>query len=126
MHKAITNAFVKYHLFGFTGTPIFAVNSSSAGHPDLKTTEQAFGEKLHTYTIVDAIADKNVLKFKVDYVSTIREAEDIEDTQVSNIDREKALSAPERISNIVQYIRKHFDQKTKRNSYYEVKERRLK
>lgn len=126
MHKAITNAFVKYHLFWFTGTPIFAVNSSSGGHPDLKTTEQAFGEKLHTYTIVDAIADKNVLKFKVDYVSTIREAEDIEDTQVSNIDREKALSAPERISNIVQYIRKHFDQKTKRNSYYEVKERRLK
>lgn len=125
MHKSITKAFNKYHLFGFTGTPIFAVNSSSAGHPDLRTTEQAFGEKLHTYTIVDAIADKNVLPFKVDYISTIKEAENIEDTQVKNIDREKALSAPERIRNIIQYIREHFDQKTKRNSFYTLKERRL-
>jgi len=126
MHKAITKAFKKYHLFGFTGTPIFAINSSTGGHPDLKTTEQAFGEKLHTYTIVDAIADKNVLPFKVDYISTIKEAENIEDTKVKNIDREKALSEPKRISNIVQYIREHFDQKTKRNSHYELKERRLK
>lgn len=125
MHTSITKAFNKYHLFGFTGTPIFAVNSSSGGHPDLRTTEQAFGEKLHTYTIVDAIADKNVLPFKVDYISTIKEAENIEDEQVKNIDREKALSAPERISNIVRYIRDHFDQKTKRNSFYTLKERRL-
>jgi type I restriction enzyme, R subunit len=125
MHKAIIKAFKKYHIFGFTGTPIFAINSSSGGHPDLKTTEQAFWEKLHTYTIVDAIADKNVLRFKVDYISTIKEAENIEDEQVKNIDREKALSAPKRIKNIVQYIREHFDQKTKRNSFYSLKERRL-
>jgi type I restriction enzyme, R subunit len=141
MHHAITTAFKKYHLFGFTGTPIFAANSSSAGHPELRTTIQAFGcslhwdpkqcphsehqTALHTYTIVDAIADKNVLPFKVDYVSTIKEAENIEDTQVKNIDREKALMAPERISNIVTYIREHFDQKTKRNSFYMLKERRL-
>lgn len=125
MHKSITGAFNKYHLFGFTGTPIFAVNSSVGGHPDLRTTQQAFGEKLHTYTIVDAIADKNVLPFKVDYISTIKEAENIEDEQVKNIDREKALSAPERIGNIVKYIRDHFDQKTKRNSFYTLKERRL-
>jgi type I restriction enzyme R subunit len=92
MHNAITKAFYRYHLFGFTGTPIFAINASSGGRPDLKTTEQAFGEKLHTYTIVDAIADKNVLPFKVDYISTIKEAENIEDSKVKNIDREKALS----------------------------------
>lgn len=125
MHAAITKAFNNYHLFGFTGTPIFAINSSSGGRPDFKTTEQAFGDKLHTYTIVDAIADKNVLPFKVDYVSTIREAEDIEDKKVNDIDREAILSAPERISNIVKYIREHFDQKTKRNSYYKIKDRRL-
>jgi type I restriction enzyme R subunit len=112
-------------LFGFTGTPIFAINASTGGRPDLKTTQQAFGDKLHTYTIVDAIADKNVLPFKVDYVSTIREAEDIEDKKVSNIDREAALSAPERLENIVNYIRDHFDQKTKRNSFYKLKDRRL-
>ncbi|MFA5154908.1 MAG: type I restriction endonuclease subunit R [Patescibacteria group bacterium] len=125
MHGAITKAFNNYHIFGFTGTPIFAVNSSSGGRIDFKTTEQAFGDKLHTYTIVDAIADKNVLPFKVDYISTVKEAEDIEDKKVSDIDREAILSAPERITNIVNYIREHFDQKTKRNSFYKLKERRL-
>lgn len=125
MHAAITKAFKKYHLFGFTGTPIFAVNASSGGRPDFKTTEQAFGKKLHTYTIVDAIADKNVLPFKVDYVSTVREAEDIEDKKVRDIDREAALAAPERLTNIVHYIRDHFDQKTKRNRFYRLKDRRL-
>jgi len=125
MHAAITKAFNNYHIFGFTGTPIFAKNSSSGGRPDLKTTEQAFGEKLHTYTIVNAIADKNVLPFKVDYVSTVREAENIEDSQVSDIDREAVLSSPERLTNIVTYIREHFDQKTKRNSFYKLKDRRL-
>lgn len=125
MHAAIVRTFKNYHLFGFTGTPIFAVNASSGGRPDLKTTVQAFGEKLHAYTIVDAIADKNVLPFKVDYVSTVREAEDIEDKKVRDIDREAVLAAPERLANIVQYIRDHFDQKTKRNSFYKLKDRRL-
>ena len=125
MHDAITKAFKNYHIFGFTGTPIFATNASSSGRPDLRTTEQAFGEKLHTYTIVDAIADKNVLPFKVDYVSTVREAENIEDKKVNDIDREAVLAAPERLENIVRYIREHFDQKTKRNSFYKIKDRRL-
>lgn len=125
MHKAITKTFKKYHLFGFTGTPIFAVNSSSSSHADLRTTEQAFGAKLHTYTIVDAITDKNVLPFRIDYISTMKEQENIQDEKVYNIDRERALAAPERISNIVNYIREHFDQKTKRNSFYQLKDRRL-
>jgi len=125
MHAGIVKAFKNYHLFGFTGTPIFAVNASAGGRPDFKTTEQAFGEKLHTYTIVDAISDKNVLPFKVDYISTVREAEDIEDKKVSDIDREAVLSSPERLANIVRYIVEHFDQKTKRNSFYKIKDRRL-
>lgn len=125
MHSAIIGSFKNYHIFGFTGTPIFAVNASSGGRPDLRTTEQAFGEKLHTYTIVDAIADRNVLPFKVDYVSTVKEAENIEDKKVNDIDREAVLAAPERLSNIVSYIREHFDQKTKRNSFYKLKDRRL-
>ena len=125
MHAAITKTFKNYHLFGFTGTPIFAKNASSAGRPDLKTTEQAFGDKLHTYTIVNAIADKNVLPFKVDYVSTIKEAENIEDKKVSDIDREAVLASPQRLANIVGYIREHFDQKTKRNTFYKLKDRRL-
>ena len=125
MHTAIVKNFKKYHNFGFTGTPIFAANASAARKPSLKTTKQAFGEKLHTYTIVDAITDKNVLPFRIDYISTMREQENIEDAAVWDIDREKALASSERISNIVKYIREHFDQKTKRNSFYQLNERRL-
>ncbi|MBL7759845.1 MAG: type I restriction endonuclease subunit R [Sediminibacterium sp.] len=116
MHKAITKAFKKYFLFGFTGTPIFAINASSSNKADLKTTEQAFGQKLHTYTIVDAINDKNVLPFRIDYIRTMKAQEEIKDEKVWDIDREKALAAPERITNVVNYILEHFDQKTKRNS----------
>lgn len=125
MHLAITKNFRNYYIFGFTGTPIFAVNASNGCNANLKTTAQAFGEKLHTYTIVDAITDKNVLPFRIDYVRTMREAEDIGDNQVWDIDREKALAAPERVANIVKYIHDHFDQKTKRSSFYQLKDRRL-
>jgi type I restriction enzyme R subunit len=125
MHTAIKKSFKKYYIFGFTGTPIFAVNASSAGRIDLKTTEQAFGEKLHTYTIVDAITDKNVLPFRIDYISTMKEEENIKDEKVWNIDRERALASPKRVGNIVSYIIEHFDQKTKRNSFYKLKDRRL-
>jgi type I restriction enzyme R subunit len=125
MHVDIKKNFKKYYLFGFTGTPIFAKNSNGGGRFDLSTTQQAFGDKLHTYTIVDAINDKNVLPFRVDYISTMREEDHIQDEKVWSIDRERALASPERITNIVSYIREHFDQKTKRNSYYKLKERRL-
>lgn len=115
MHKRITKTFKNYHIFGFTGTPIFAVNSSSGGNPILKTTEQAFGKKLHTYTIVDAINDGNVLPFRIDYINTIKKKEGTEDEQVRAIDTEKALSSPQRINDITGYILDHFDQKTYRN-----------
>lgn len=70
-HTLITERFKKYAIFGFTGTPIFAKNSnneitsnskdtprlSQKNNQLLRTTEQVFGKLLHTYTIVDAIAD---------------------------------------------------------------------
>ena len=118
MHSAITKNFKKYSLFGFTGTPIFAQNAGTGGDMRLKTTQQAFGDKLHTYTIVDAINDENVLPFRIDYVNTIKEKEGILDQQISAIDREKAMASAERISQVVKYILEHFDQKTKRSSYY--------
>lgn len=136
MHEAITSTFKKYFLFGFTGTPIFAKNSSSGGKAHLKTTVQAFGcyvhgdptncpqenhqSAIHTYTVVDAIADKNVLPFRVDYIRTMKEKENITEQQVRDIDRERALLSPVRLTNTVAYILNHFDQKTMRNSkpYY--------
>ncbi|OOF39016.1 DEAD/DEAH box helicase [Rodentibacter rarus] len=121
MHQAITKAFKKYALFGFTGTPIFAKNAQqhlTAFSTLQATTAQTFGTKLHTYTIVNAIADKNVLPFRVDYVRTVKEADNVEDKKVVDIDRERALNAPERIHNVVAYILQHFTQKTLRNKSY--------
>jgi len=125
MHKMIVNSFKKYHLFGFTGTPIFAKNAVNKSNPDFCTTQQAFGDKLHTYTIVDAINDGNVLPFRIDYVNTIKKKEDMTDKEVMAINTEEALASHERVSKVVEYIIEHFDQKTKRNSFYDLKGQRL-
>ena len=115
MHTAIIRNFKKYYIFGFTGTPIFSVNSSSSRNPHLKTTAQAFGDQLHVYTVINAIGDRNVLPFKVDYIKTMEEEEKIVDEQVRDIDREAAYNAPERIALVTKYILDHFSQKTYRN-----------
>ena len=125
MRQRIVKAFKKYHIFGFTGTPIFAQNATNSSKSLVITTEQAFGEKLHTYTIVDAINDGNVLPFHIDYVNTLKEKDDIRDKDIAAIDREKALANPKRIEAVVSYLLEHFDQKTKRNSYYNFKDRRV-
>ncbi|OCA96159.1 DEAD/DEAH box helicase [Actinobaculum suis] len=124
MHIAIRRAFKKYHLFGFTGTPIFAQNAAAGKKFNLRTTAQAFGDKLHTYTIVDAITDKNVLPFRIDYVDTIATNPESKDTQVAGIETETALLNPLRIRGIVTYIREHFDQKTRRTQSYMYKGQR--
>lgn len=115
MHLDIVKNFKKYFLLGFTGTPIFAVNANSGKHANLRTTEQAFGDKLHTYTIVDAINDKNVLPFRVDYVKTLEKEPDIDDAKVWDIDREAVWNSPDRIEKVVKYILENFNRKTYRN-----------
>ncbi len=125
MHRRIVRHFRNYHIFGFTGTPIFAVNSASGGNPALRTTEQVFGEKLHTYTIVDAINDGNVLPFRIDYINTIKEKDGKKDVRVPGIDTEEALSAPERIAGVVAYVLAHFNQKTVRHAGYDLKGQRV-
>lgn len=125
MHDSITHAFKRYHMFGFTGTPIFPKNSSSSGLPHLKTTEQAFGDRLHSYTIVNAINDRNVLPFRIDYIQTMKEKDGVPDDKVWGIDTDAAFMSPENISNVTRYILEHFDQKTKRNSFYKLKDKRV-
>lgn len=117
--------FRNYHIFGFTGTPIFSVNAKNGGNPNLRTTKQAFGDKLHTYTIVDTINDGNVLPFRIDYINTVKQKDEENDKKVTAIDTEEALASPERISEVVNYILEHFDQKTMRNSYYSLKGKRV-
>lgn len=125
MHVSITKHFKNYHLFGFTGTPIFADNAGNGRNFNLRTTEQAFGEKLHTYTIVDAIRDENVLPFRVDYIQTIRERDQYEDQKVYDIYREGAYKAAARIDLVTNYILDHFSQKTKRSHGYSFKGTRV-
>ncbi|BDZ43155.1 DEAD/DEAH box helicase [Paraoerskovia sediminicola] len=125
MHTAITRAFKRYHLFGFTGTPIFAENAGTGGAPTLRTTAQAFGDKLHTYTIVDAINDKNVLPFRIDYINTVKVREGLSDKEVAAIDTDAARLDLRRIRNNVEYTLDHFDQKTRRNTTYRLKDRRV-
>ena len=120
MHMAIVKNFKKYHLFGFTGTPIFVANSPGARSTQFLTTAQTFGDQLHSYTIVNAINDKNVLPFRVDYIKTMDVEEEITDEMVWDINREKVMMAPERIRKVTAYILEHFDQKTYRGDsrYY--------
>lgn len=125
MHKMIVKNFKNYHLFGFTGTPIFSQNATNKSNPDFCTTQQAFGDKLHTYTIVDAINDGNVLPFRIDYINTIKQKENMTDKEVQAINTEEVLASHERVSNVVSYIIEHFDQKTKRNSFYDLKGQRV-
>lgn len=70
-HKAIKEFFPKVQLFGFTGTPIFDDNATyiqaTGEQARYKTTKDVFQKELHSYTITNAIEDRNVLRFHIDY-----------------------------------------------------------
>ncbi|TYS18485.1 type I restriction endonuclease subunit R [Rossellomorea vietnamensis] len=75
MMVTIKNYFRKNGLFyGYTGTPLFDENKIKGMINEkselIDTTEKLFGRRLHQYTIDEAIADKNVLGFHVDYINT--------------------------------------------------------
>ncbi|WP_033758434.1 HsdR family type I site-specific deoxyribonuclease [Helicobacter pylori] len=118
MHQTITKAFKKYHLFGFTGTPIFAQNCDK--NNPLGTTEQKFGKCLHQYTIIDAIRDKNVLPFRVEYHNTIKAKEDIKDKEVRAVDEKSALLDSRRIKEITKCILERFNQATKNKKFNSI------
>ena len=128
MQKQIRRSFKKYMMFGFTGTPIFSENAVTSGDPRMRTTAQVFGGEpddrgnhtraLHTYTIIDAIRDQNVLKFKVDYIRTMKMKDDAPSKEVWGIDTNDAWKKPERISLVTKYILDHFDEKTKQADVY--------
>lgn len=65
----IQKAFKHAAWVGYTGTPMFDETTKGL------RTEDIFGPLLHAYTIREAIADKNVLGFKVDFETTIPEDE---------------------------------------------------
>ena len=112
LHRKIIKVFRKYHIFGFTGTPIFAANATSSATAVVRTTPQAFGDQLHAYTIVDAIRDGNVLPFRISTVNTVKMKEGASEKSVAAIDTEEAMLDPRRIEAVVKYISENFKQKT--------------
>ena len=141
MNTAIKKSFKKYSMFGFTGTPIFEKNS--AGGPGT-TTVEVFGDCLHTYTVVDAINDKNVLKFHLEYTNTSPDfaeleeasyaeeiaAEHAETPDAKELEKfaksKEVLESPQRIEAVATYILDNYDRKTNQSSAtsYDVKKTR--
>ena len=121
--KNIRKSFKNYYQFGFTGTPIFPENALGSD-----TTAGIFGAQLHSYVITDAIRDKKVLKFKVDYNdirAKFKAAEtETDDKKLKELEK-RMLLHPERISKIVEYILNVYNTKTHRNEYYNIKQKRL-
>ncbi|MFY0605968.1 MAG: type I restriction endonuclease subunit R [Cyclobacteriaceae bacterium] len=110
-HKRIKEFFNEAQMFGFTGTPIFADNSvkNALGK---RTTKDLFEECLHKYVITDAIRDRNVLKFSIEYISTFKRREDVIDINVEDIDTAEVMEAPQRLENIADYIIQNHSRKT--------------
>ncbi|MCC7559967.1 MAG: type I restriction endonuclease subunit R [Methanobacterium sp.] len=106
MHDVITSFFTNLQYFGFTGTPIFAINSV-----DGMTTKTLFHDRLHSYVIKDAIRDENVLGFSVEYVGRYRNKATL-DIEVEDIDRKELMESEDRLEKIVDYIIANHDRKT--------------
>lgn len=111
-HKSIVNFFSKAQMFGFTGTPIFELNATSNQHGK-RTTKMLFGERLHQYTIKDAIRDENVLKFSVEYWGKYKRKDGTwADELVENIDTKEVLESEERVNLNVDWIIANHNRKT--------------
>lgn len=140
MNANIKKRFKNYCMFGFTGTPIFDENS--AGGPGT-TTVEVFGDCLHSYTVVDAIRDKNVLPFHLEYTNTSPTFACLEESayadeiaaeraatpdakELAKFAKTKAvLESPERIEAIATYILDNYDRKTNQKERgYELKKSR--
>ena len=111
MHQSITEFFTNALSFGFTGTPIFAVNSDGT-----RTTKDIFGKKLHEYVIKDAIADNNVLGFSVDYFGGAK-LKEISDKEVKKINTKEFLESDKRLNQIVDHIIESYDRKTRNREF---------
>lgn len=120
-HKRITNFFNNYQMFGFTGTPIFADNAQK-NENGLRTTKDLFGKCLHKYTIVDAIGDENVLKFKIEYLGRYKKnGKTFIDIDVEAIDTKEVLdSKDKRLEKIADYIIDYHNTKTHSREYSSI------
>ncbi|WP_439899152.1 type I restriction endonuclease subunit R [Photobacterium leiognathi] len=107
-HHNIIDFFTNAQLFGFTGTPILADNATAKKTQNQgmqkKTTKDLFGERLHSYVIVDAIRDDNVLPFAIEYYGKLKHKKSGLDADVSSIDITEFFSSPKRIKQVCEHI----------------------
>jgi len=119
-HQNIKKFFSNSQMFGFTGTPIFEENSQSKAGLKL-TTDYLFNQCLHQYVIVDAIRDRNVLQFQIDYRGKYT-AKGMQnnldyDEDVEGIDTKELYDNPQRLEMIARYIVDTHDTKTKNREF---------
>ncbi|WP_010520896.1 type I restriction endonuclease subunit R [Aquimarina agarivorans] len=118
-HKRIKEFFVNAQMFGFTGTPIFADNAVK-NQLGKRTTKDLFEECLHKYVITDAIRDRNVLRFAIEYISTFKGKDGVVDIQVDGIDKKEVMEAPKRLDNITEYIINNHNRKTHNKKFTSI------
>lgn len=119
-HQNIKKFFSNAQMFGFTGTPIFEENSQSKAGLKL-TTDYLFNQCLHQYVIVDAILDRNVLQFQIDYrgkytAKGMATNESYEE-DVEGIDTKELYDNPQRLEMIARYIVNIHDTKTRNREF---------
>lgn len=119
-HQNIKKFFCNAQMFGFTGTPIFEENSQSKAGLKL-TTDYLFNHCLHQYVIVDAIRDRNVLQFQIDYrgkyTAKGMATNESYDEDVEGIDTKELYDNPQRLEMIARYIVDTHDTKTKNREF---------
>lgn len=118
-HESIKKFFKGSQMFGFTGTPIFEKNAGSNEYGK-RTTSMLFEDCLHKYVITDAIRDQNVLKFSIEYISTFKKKDNILDINVEAIDENEVMNAPQRLSNITDYIIENHNRKTHNREFTSI------
>lgn len=104
-HQKIKKFFKHAQMFGFTGTPIFEANAHKVGGEKF-TTEYLFPKLLHKYVIVDAIRDRNVLPFHIDYLGRFvhQSSDEYDEEKIAAIDKKELFESEQRIEKIVRKV----------------------
>ncbi len=118
MRRLIDKNFTNALFYGFTGTPIF--NEEDEFYEKSQLTSNFFGTPVHTYTMLNAIGDKNVLPLVIDYVGSFKTKEGVltqPDKEVEGIDYQEVLLSDERISIVAQNVLDTYKNKTVNGTY---------
>ncbi|MCP1674428.1 type I restriction enzyme R subunit [Natronocella acetinitrilica] len=122
-HQRICDFFTNRQMFGFTGTPIFDQNISDTKFGK-RTTEHLFGQALHRYVITDAIRDRNVLRFSIEYRTAVSGSDGDEAREDGRVGltpemaaEREFITSPQRIGKVADDIIRIHESKTHQREY---------